>query len=160
MVGIETDDDEVLRQIREKKARELAERMTGSRGAPPGAGTRVGGELPRGVVHVTSDAHFHQLVAQHRRRLVVVDFSATWCGPCQAFAPIFADLAREYGDRVVFLKVDVDEARGVAAQFGVTGVPTTSFVYDGRELTRKVGLMPRQAVAAVIETALKKVVGE
>lgn len=63
---------------------------------------------------------------------VVVDFYATWCGPCKRLAPVLAELATEYAGRVKFVKVDVDRARGLAQRHQITAVPTLWFVRDGK----------------------------
>ena len=62
--------------------------------------------------------------AMEEERLVVVDFTATWCGPCQRIAPAFNQLADEYEGSVLFLKVDIDDHGELAAELGVTSVPT------------------------------------
>lgn len=63
---------------------------------------------------------------------VLVDFYATWCGPCKRLAPVLADLATEYAGRVKVVKVDVDRARRLAEQYRVTAVPTLLFVRAGQ----------------------------
>ena len=85
---------------------------------------------------------------------VLVDFYAPWCGPCEMLAPMLDSLAAEWGDRVKFAKVDVDEAPELAAQYGVTGVPTLMLFGRGKRLGRIVGLAsPRQLSAWLAEVA-------
>ena len=75
--------------------------------------------------------------------LMVVDFWATWCGPCQRLGPVMEQLAEDYEDQnVVIGKVDVDQEPGLAQRFGVMNIPTVIFFRDGEELERKVGAMP------------------
>lgn len=74
--------------------------------------------------------------------LVVVDFFATWCGPCQILGPIMEDIAEELKDVNVF-KVDVDENEKVARDFGIMSIPTIVMLKDGVEIDRHVGLMNR-----------------
>ena len=88
--------------------------------------------------------------ANAAKKLVVVDFTASWCGPCRIMAPVFADLAKKFPN-AVFLKVDVDELKPIAEQFSVEAMPTFLFIKEGdvkdrvvgaikEELTNKVGL--------------------
>ncbi|XP_048545000.1 thioredoxin H-type [Triticum urartu] len=88
--------------------------------------------------------------ANAAKKLVVIDFTASWCGPCRIMAPIFSDLAKKF-PAAVFLKVDVDELKPIAEQFSVEAMPTFLFMKEGdvkdrvvgaikEELTTKVGL--------------------
>ncbi|KAL0916776.1 hypothetical protein M5K25_014313 [Dendrobium thyrsiflorum] len=81
----------------------------------------------------------HQLgQAKESKKLVVVDFTASWCGPCRIIAPIFAELARKYTN-VIFLKVDVDELKTVSEEWKVTAMPTFIFLKDGEVVDKLVG---------------------
>ncbi|XP_058479501.1 thioredoxin-like [Solea solea] len=68
-------------------------------------------------------------------KLVVVDFTATWCPPCKMIAPIFEELAEKYTN-IVFLKVDVDEALDVGEEYNVSSMPTFLFIKNSKELDR------------------------
>uniref|UniRef100_A0A0D9WIE8 Phloem sap 13 kDa protein 1 n=1 Tax=Leersia perrieri TaxID=77586 RepID=A0A0D9WIE8_9ORYZ len=78
--------------------------------------------------------------ANTAKKLVVIDFTASWCGPCRVIAPIFADLAKNHPN-VVFLKVDVDELKPIAEQFSVEAMPTFLFMKEGDVKDRVVGAM-------------------
>ena len=81
----------------------------------------------------------HQLeLAKESGKLVVVDFTATWCGPCRFIAPLFADLAKTFTN-VVFLKVDVDELQTVSQEWKVEAMPTFIFLKAGQVVDRMVG---------------------
>nr|XP_004238306.1 thioredoxin H-type 1 [Solanum lycopersicum] len=72
------------------------------------------------------------------KKLVVVDFTASWCGPCRFIAPILADIAKKM-PHVMFLKVDVDELKKVAEEWNVEAMPTFVFIKEGKEVDRVVG---------------------
>mmetsp|Transcript_1823 Transcript_1823/g.3281 ORF Transcript_1823/g.3281 Transcript_1823/m.3281 type:complete len:104 (+) Transcript_1823:716-1027(+) len=81
-------------------------------------------------------AEFDEVVAGDK--LVVVDFTASWCGPCQVIAPIFAGLAETYGD-VVFVKVDVDANEETAAACEISAMPTFQYYKGGAKVDELVG---------------------
>jgi thioredoxin 1 len=88
---------------------------------------------------------------------VVVDFFATWCGPCKTLAPRLDKLAGEFGDRIKFVSVDLDQAQELAAKLDVQGVPTLFFFgADGKLADTTVGLASADAVRAKLELLLKK----
>ena len=82
--------------------------------------------LRGGVAQLATKADFDAALADAGDKLVVVDFTATWCGPCQRIAPVFAKLAEEMPD-VVFVKVDVDENEDTAQACGIQAMPTFQF---------------------------------
>lgn len=67
-------------------------------------------------------------------KLVVVDFTATWCGPCQRIAPVFAELAEQFAESATFVKVDVDEHAELTANLGVSSLPTFLFFRGGKQI--------------------------
>lgn len=86
---------------------------------------------------------------------MLVDFWATWCTHCKPLGPVFEQLAEEYEGRNVLIgKVDVDEAPAIAAKYGIMGVPTVLLLQDGKETDRKVGGMPYDVYAEMLDTAL------
>lgn len=100
------------------------------------------------------DAGFREEVLENPQP-VLVEFYAVWCAPCRALAPILDALAAEFDGRVKFLKVDVDEAGGTAAEYGIQGVPTLMLFKAGRELKRIVGGRPRDELRRMIEESLR-----
>jgi thioredoxin 1 len=79
------------------------------------------------------------LAALQSKPVAFVDFGATWCGPCKRIAPVFAEECLLHGGAATFIKVDVDELDGVAAQYKVSGVPAFIVFKDGVEVDRQVG---------------------
>ena len=86
--------------------------------------------------------------------LAMVDFWASWCGPCKMLSPVIEAIAEQYDGKVLVGKVNVDEEPALAAQFGVMSIPTVVFLKNGRELDRKVGVMPPDAFTSVLEKNL------
>ncbi len=100
-----------------------------------------------------TDATFQQEVEQHEG-LVVVDFWATWCGPCHMVAPIMEQLAGQYHGKVKVLKVDVDANQRTAMRFNVRSIPSILFFKDGRHVDTLVGAYPKPAFEQKIQQHL------
>lgn len=86
--------------------------------------------------------------------VTLVDFFATWCGPCKMLSPIVEQLAAEMGDRANFFKVDVDEADEIAAEFGIMSIPTLIVFKDGEPVKKSVGFQPKPVLKAMLEEYL------
>ena len=89
------------------------------------------------VNYANTKKEFDELINRYEN-LVVVDFTATWCGPCQQIAPFYEEFASKNGD-VVFLKVDVDENEETAEACGVQGMPTFQFYRGGEKIDEFTG---------------------
>ena len=85
---------------------------------------------------------------------VLVDFTATWCGPCKKIAPLVDQLADEYADQIKVAKVDVDQCRQTAQSFRVMAVPTLLMFKDGAVVGSLRGAVPKRKITALIDGAL------
>ncbi|MGH0123853.1 UNVERIFIED_CONTAM: hypothetical protein FKN15_063403 [Acipenser sinensis] len=85
------------------------------------------------VRFIESKAEFEEALKDAGSMLVIVDFTATWCGPCKMISPVFEELAQDHKD-VVFLKVDVDDAQDVAEMCKVSSMPTFQFFKNGQKV--------------------------
>jgi|GEM_PF-52515 len=134
-----SEEDAELKHIREKKLMKLLESKAKGR------------EKSVEPIHVT-DSNFNEIVKKHP--LILVDFWASWCGPCRALAPTIEELAKEYAGKVAIGKLNVDENPKTAESFQVFSIPTMVIMKDGCEVDRIVGLVPKQHVEAVLKKYL------
>lgn len=82
---------------------------------------------------------------------VLVDFWASWCGPCRMLTPVVDQIAQEHAGALKVAKVNVDDEPQLAAQFGVMSIPTLVLFRDGRPVSKSVGVKPKQAILGMLE---------
>lgn len=83
---------------------------------------------------------------------VLVDFFATWCGPCKTLGPILDTVKAELGDAIKIIKIDVDKNQPLAAEYQVRGVPTMILFRDGKQLWRQSGVLQKHELVSVIKS--------
>ncbi len=81
---------------------------------------------------------------------VLVDFFATWCGPCKMMAPVLDEVSQEVGDKAAVYKVDVDQEMALAQQFNIMSVPTMIVFKGGKPVQQFVGMQPKQTITAAL----------
>ncbi len=104
-----------------------------------------------GLVHLTKDDFESKIKGE---KPVLVDFAATWCGPCQMMAPLMEEIGKEE-DAFVTAKIDIDEAPEIAAKYHVMSVPSFVVFADGEEKGRAMGAMPKEALVEKVKELIK-----
>ena len=85
---------------------------------------------------------------------VLVDFWATWCGPCRKLSPVIDTVAEEYGDRVKFTKVNIEDCIESAKKYSISGLPSVLVFKNGEPVERMTGLVPKSTIISNIEKSL------
>lgn len=103
------------------------------------------------VLHANEEA-FTKILESGESMLV--DFFATWCGPCKMLAPVIEELAADYEGKLHVLKVDTDENQSLAMNYGIMSIPTVILFQGGNEVDRVVGLLPKESFVQMIDAHL------
>ncbi len=103
------------------------------------------------LTHATNDT-FDALIQENK--LVLVDFFATWCGPCRMIAPLIEQVAEEYEGKAAVAKVDIDEEQDLATRFGIESIPTVILFKDGKPIHVEVGAHQKDFYANLIDMHL------
>jgi thioredoxin 1 len=96
---------------------------------------------------ITSSAQFDELIKT--QYILLADFSATWCGPCQAIKPTVESISKEYSDKVKVCVIDIDDNPNIAKKYQVKSVPTFLFFYKGTAVKKISGANPKALIAEV-----------
>jgi thioredoxin 1 len=104
--------------------------------------------MENGPFHLT-DKNFDETISKNK--VILVDFWASWCGPCRALAPTIEELSKELAGKALVAKLDVDENPTTAEKFQVYSVPTVVLIKDGCEVDRIVGLCPKKQYDAALQ---------
>lgn len=105
------------------------------------------------MIVVANDANFSSEVLEADRP-VLVDFSATWCGPCKKLEPVVDEIASEFDAKLKVVKVDVDQSPNLAARYAVLSVPTLLLIHDGEVKDQVVGLVSKRDLTDRIQKVL------
>ena len=100
------------------------------------------------AIHLTAD-NFDSAISSGQ--LVLVDFWATWCRPCQMMGPIMDQLAEDYQGRVLIAKINADECKEICTRFGITNIPNFKLFKNGVEVGNVVGAVPKDTIKNLLE---------
>lgn len=105
-----------------------------------------------GVIHLNDG---EALPSTEKNQALVIDFNATWCGPCRTFAPVFEQVAKEMAGKALFVSVDVDNNPDLARSFSVRYIPCVVVMQKGKEPVTHMGIMTREKFTDFLRAALK-----
>ena len=104
------------------------------------------------MAQIATNTNFDGLLESEK--LVIVDFWATWCGPCRMLSPLLDEVEEEMADKIVVVKVNVDDADEIAMRYRIMSIPTLVFFKDGKMVDRTVGAMPKSVLVDKINANL------
>ncbi len=101
------------------------------------------------MAKVINDANIAEVLASGKP--VVIDFWATWCGPCRVLGPTVEEVAEEYADKAIVAKCNVDDCEDISMKYGIRNIPTLVFIKNGEVVDRTVGVVSKQDIVSRIE---------
>ena len=104
------------------------------------------------MAKIATNTSFDALLQSEK--LVIVDFWATWCGPCRMLSPLLDEVEEEMADKIEVVKVNVDDAEEIAMRYRIMSIPTLIFFKNGRMVDRSVGAMPKSQLVEKINANL------
>lgn len=109
------------------------------------------------IRHVAEDQDFRNAVLLSNKQLIIVDFWAPWCKPCQAMQPAWDSISRRFTTLIDIVKVNVDDAQDIAKSSNVTSVPTLLFYRNGKVVAHAIGFKDEQYITGVVTELIKSI---
>ena len=103
------------------------------------------------IIHIKDDDDFEKKLKECGKKLLILDFGASWCGPCKILDVVIKEIANEY-PKAIFLKIDVDECEEAAENYSIKSMPTLVFIKDGKEVDRQEGAGKKEDVEKKVKT--------
>ncbi|TFG22241.1 MAG: thioredoxin [Promethearchaeota archaeon] len=132
--------DEELENIKREKAKKMLKQLS----------------IPQNIINLNTIEQYRDLLEKHPDKVIIMDFWATWCAPCNMFAPVYEKLQQEYANQFIFAKVNVDTNQVLASHYKITGIPTTLFVKNGTIINKIVGAANYNKMKQILEKIKKK----
>lgn len=104
------------------------------------------------MAKVVTETNFASILEESR--VVMVDFWATWCGPCRILSPTVDEISDEYEGRVLVAKCNVDDCEDIAMQFRVMSIPTLIFFKNGEVVDKRVGLVSKEEITSILDSLI------
>ena len=95
--------------------------------------------MPKNIIQIHNIDEFKKILEKYPNNIIIIDFWATWCGPCMTFAPVFEKIFQEHNNEIIFLKVNVDVNEDIVRLYGISGIPTTLFIKNKKVIQKIVG---------------------
>ncbi len=103
------------------------------------------------MIHIEDAEQFEKIISNG---ITLIDFYATWCGPCRMLSPIIEEIAEDYKEKINVAKVDVDECSSIAAKYGINAIPAVLVFKDNELVKTNVGFMPKDTIVDLLEETL------
>ena len=103
------------------------------------------------MIHIENDEQFAKIIEEG---ITLVDFYASWCGPCRMISPFIEEISHDYQGKINVVKVDVDECFSIASRYGISAIPALLVFKNNEIFKTSVGFLPKESIVSLVEEAL------
>jgi len=107
--------------------------------------------MPKEIINISTSDDLNKLLNDFPDKIIVIDFWAVWCAPCKTYAPVFKKVHEEYTTDFIFTKINTDENPSIAQYFGISSIPTTLFIKNGKVLHKFAGVVNYETLRQILE---------